>query len=170
MSNVFAKSGREKSVFYIGKILLDDEFRDTGLTNAEFKANKVLADAVDKGVVLVGLYDDDDVEDTDSDVANAGDTGGTNADGQTGINPDDDTDADDYGLPTDLDELKEIADDYGLPTDLDELKEIADDYGLPTDLDELKEIADNYGIEYGATIKEKGLSKKIQDYIDAENE
>ena len=133
MSNIFAKSGRKNSVFYIGKILLDDEFRDTGLTNAEFKSNKVLADAVDKGVVLVGLPDDD-VKDTDTDTANddskdANDTGGTNEDSQ------DDT-----------------------------------DYGLPTDLDELKEIADNYGIEYGATIKEKGLSKKIQDYIDAENE
>ena len=126
MSNVFAKSGRKNSVFYIGKILLASDFVDTGLTNAEFKSNKMLSDAVDKGVILVGLPDD--TENTDNEQENAGDTGTTNEDSQT------------------------------------------DDYGLPTDLDELKEIADNYGIDYGATIKEAGLSKKIKAYIDAENE
>ena len=97
MANVFAKSGRKKSVFNLGKIVLGQEFVDTGLTTAEFKANKVLTDALDKGVIIVGLPDDkeskEDTKDNDTDTA---------------------TDTDNDGLPDDKESLVEIAKSYGL--------------------------------------------------------
>ncbi len=124
--NVFAKSGREKSVYYVGKIMLGKDLVDTGLTTAQFKSNKVLAEALDRGIIAVGLPDDEETQDTNSD-ANAGD---------------------------DKDNSNEDSQDDN-------------DYGLPETLDELKEVADSYGIDYGATIKEAGLTKKIIAHLDS---
>jgi len=54
MATVFARSNRKGEHFRVGKLYFNEKFINTKMLPSQFKANKVLADAVDKGVIQVG--------------------------------------------------------------------------------------------------------------------